>query len=244
MWALTVDQRRSRDGRDLVPEALTVLGRAVAHPVLPFERTVGDEVQALLGSGGDVVAACRALLRDQDWHVGVGVGPVELPLPRSTREARGVAFIRAREAVEEAKTLSPSVRVLGSRGGAPGTGRSADAVADADAVLRLLASLWMRRTRAGWEAVDAVEATRGTDGAHLPLREVAEDLGITPQALSQRLRAASWQVEAEALPLAGRMLDLADVEAGGGMTGVAGGAPGVDPGVDPGRTVAGEGRAR
>ncbi|MGO3797334.1 MAG: hypothetical protein ACTJGR_09480 [Pauljensenia sp.] len=204
MFAITVDQRRSRNRQDLVPDALRALGLAVAAPVLPFERTVGDEIQALLGRGGDVVAACRCLLRAQDWHVGIGVGPVELPLPASTREARGEAFIHAREAVEEAKSLTPSLRVLGGN-------RTVSQVRDADVVLRLLASVWSRRTDAGWDAVDAVEATRDEGGTHLPLRDVAQRLAITPQALSQRLQTASWQLEVEALPLAARLLDRADV---------------------------------
>ncbi|WP_074015394.1 hypothetical protein [Actinomyces polynesiensis] len=208
MFAITVDQRRSRHGRDLVPEALRALGRAVPGPVLPFERTVGDEIQALLATGSDVVEACRCLLRNQDWHVGIGIGPVELPLPGSTREARGEAFIEAREAVEEAKSLTPSLRVLGA-------GTTPDRVGDADVVLRLLASVWTRRTAAGWDAVDAVEATRDEDGPRLPLREVAARLDITQQALSQRLRTASWQLEVEALPLAARLLDGAGTGAGG-----------------------------
>lgn len=208
MFAITVDQRRSRAGRDLVPDALGALGRAVTEPVLPFERTVGDEIQALLGRGGDVVAACRCLLRNQDWHVGIGVGPVELPLPASTREARGAAFIHAREAVEEAKSLTPSLRVSGGN-------RSVGAARDADVVLRLLASVWIRRTAAGWDAVDAVEATRDEGGTHLPLRDVAQRLAITPQALSQRLQTASWQLEVEALPLAARLLDVAGARMAG-----------------------------
>lgn len=208
MFAMTVDQRRSRDGRDLVPDALGALGRAVPEPVLPFERTVGDEIQALLGRGEDVVAACRRLLRDQEWHVGIGVGPVELPLPASTREARGEAFIRAREAVEEAKSLTPSLRVLGGN-------RSDEGARDADVVLRLLASMWTRRTAAGWDAVDAVEATRDEGGTHQPLRDVAQRLAITPQALSQRLQTASWQLEVEALPLAARLLDVAGARMAG-----------------------------
>ena len=46
MFALTIDQHRSRTGEDLVPALLD--GLAPVPTVLPFERTVGDEVQGLL----------------------------------------------------------------------------------------------------------------------------------------------------------------------------------------------------
>lgn len=48
MYVVTADQRDSRSGPDLVPTALADLA-TVRHgaPIRPFERTVGDEIQAL-----------------------------------------------------------------------------------------------------------------------------------------------------------------------------------------------------
>ena len=43
---LTVDQRASRTGPDLVPATLDAL--AQHRSVLPFERTVGDELQGAI----------------------------------------------------------------------------------------------------------------------------------------------------------------------------------------------------
>jgi hypothetical protein len=43
--------------------------------------------------------------RERTWSVGIGVGPVEEPLPASTRSGRGIAFTRARRAVEQSLTL-------------------------------------------------------------------------------------------------------------------------------------------
>ncbi|MFZ0157624.1 MAG: hypothetical protein WAL50_01230, partial [Kineosporiaceae bacterium] len=71
--------------------------------LLRFERTAGDEFQGLLDDEVSVVGVILDLVREGSWHIGVGVGPVEEPLPRSTRAARGTAFERAREAVEAAK---------------------------------------------------------------------------------------------------------------------------------------------
>ena len=42
------------------------------------------------------------LLRAGGWSIGVGAGPVQTPLPASTRAATGPAFLSARRAVEAA----------------------------------------------------------------------------------------------------------------------------------------------
>ena len=74
------------------------------------------------------------------------------------------------------------------------------------AYFRLLATLWQTRTEAGWEAIDAMDAS----ASELTMSEVAPRMGITRQALSQRLQAAEWKVEREAIPLLERLLEEAD----------------------------------
>lgn len=212
MFALTADQTRSRTGTDRVPHMLTRLREGLDGPVLAFERTVGDEIQGLLATGAQVVTACRLLACSGQWHVGIGAGSVERPLPRSTREARGQAFVLAREAVEAAKTRSPSLQLLGPGGGD----------VEADAVLRLLAALWDRRSAAGWSAVEAVEAARHAAEDQVPLSRVAATLGITHQALSQRLRTAGWALETDALPVAARLADAADPDRASASVGTVG----------------------
>src|SRR5262245_55945206 len=96
MFVLTVDQRHSRRSPDRVPAALAALARD-HHPVRAFERTVGDEFQGVLDDPAEVVSVVLALVRDGDWYVGIGAGCVEEPMPASTREARGPAFVMARE---------------------------------------------------------------------------------------------------------------------------------------------------
>lgn len=203
MFVLTVDQQGSRRVGDRVEPLLEDLrvrapqGRAGV--VRGFERTVGDEVQGVLDDAEHVVDLVLHLLRTGGWSVGIGVGPVDEPLPRSTRAGSGPAFVHARAAVERAKTRTRPVP-LAVEGSAPGR------AADAEAVLTLLGALAMRRSPAGWAVVDAltVPGAAGTQEA------VAARLGITQQAVSQRLRAAMWAEEMAARPVAARLLREGD----------------------------------
>ena len=104
IWAaLTADQRHSRRSPDQVPDALARLEALSDRFVLGFERTAGDEIQGLTDKPEAVVDAVLTLSRSPDWHVGIGLGTVDLPLPGSTREARGPAYLAARTAVEQAE---------------------------------------------------------------------------------------------------------------------------------------------
>ena len=207
MLVLTVDQKASTTRGDRVPQVLELL-RALTDGrdgiVLPFERTVGDEVQALLSAddAGSALAVdiTLTLLRDGEWWVGIGAGPVDEPLPDVSRAASGPAFVRARAAVERAKSRRSAapVAVVG-----PDDGPGARSAADAEAVLRLLGALAARRSDAGWEAIDSLTA-RGDGSA--PQRAAAQALGVSEQAVSQRLRTALWAEEEAVRPLVGRLL--------------------------------------
>lgn len=191
MFVLTIDQRGSRRGTDRVPELLDAL--ASTPTVRGFERTVGDEVQGVLDDPDVVVDTALRVLRDGGWSVGIGAGGVVEPLPRSPREGAGDAFVLAREAVEAAKSRQRAVP-LAVRGADPA------AAADADAVLVLLGAVAARRTPAGWAAVDEARAADGGQDA------VARALGVTQQAVSQRLRTALWAEEQAVRPVAARLL--------------------------------------
>ena len=93
---MTVDQRRSRRDIDRVEDLLSDLDYALLRP---FERTAGDEVQAVTDKPDVVVDVALDLLARGHWSVGIGIGPVQRPLPASTRAGRGPAFEAAREAV-------------------------------------------------------------------------------------------------------------------------------------------------
>jgi hypothetical protein len=205
MFVLTVDQRNSRRGSDRVEE---LLGWLATQPgvLRGFERTAGDEVQGVMDDPAAVVDVVLALVRRDEWSVGVGAGPVREPLPASTRAGSGPAFELARKAVDHAKSSPQRLAVR-----APDR---AQAVA-AQAALDLLANVVQRRTDPGWEAVDLISA--GTTQT-----EVAEQLGITKQAVSQRLRAATWAPEVAGRDLAAQLLTAADSVPEGPPTEIAG----------------------
>lgn len=200
-WVLTADQVGSRRGPDLVPGALSAL--AALPSERGFERTAGDEIQGVLSTGADVVGALRALVRQDGWRVGVGGGVVERPLPASTRAGRGPAFVAAREALGASRRAPSRVAVrlagVASGGGAVG-GDPYRPGEDAETLLWLLADLWRRRSREGWEVVDLF--TDGRSG-----QEAARALAITPSAVSQRAAAARWVESGRAEQLAARLLD-------------------------------------
>ncbi|TDE08382.1 hypothetical protein [Jiangella asiatica] len=191
-YVLTVDQRGSRRSRDLVEDALSTLKQLVHEPLLPFERTAGDEFQGVLAQANAVVDAALLLVRLDAWSIGIGAGPVDEPLPASTRSARGPAFVSARAALDAAKQRPQHLAVVGTN----------DRGRDADAVLTLLAAVISRRSPAGWAAVDLVEAGH-TFG------EAAGILGISRQAVGQRLAVALWQQERDTRPVTTRLLDEA-----------------------------------
>jgi hypothetical protein len=191
-YVLTVDQRASRRGPDRVADVLPRLNEAVPT-VLAFERTAGDEFQGVLAEADDVVDAVLELVRLGGWSIGVGAGPVQSPLPASTRAGSGPAFLSARRAVDAAKQRPARLAV---RGAVP-----ADA-GDAQAVLSALAVVVQRRSEQAWEAITLVSGGRTQ-------AEAAATLGITRQAVGQRLAAGLWDLERDLRPTAARLLTRA-----------------------------------
>ena len=171
MLVLTIDQRSSRRGPDLVPEAIAAL--ATVPMLRPFERTAGDEFQGLLDRAESLADVLEPLLRTDGWNLGVGLGEVEQPLPAHARAGRGPAYVYAREAVTAAKSSPWHLRVAGD-----------DALArHLESALWLWAAVLGRRTPKGWEVADLLERDLTYD-------EAARKLGISQSAVSQRARAA------------------------------------------------------
>lgn len=196
MLAVTADQRDSRHDVDRIEDLIDRIdgGRSFTSLVRPFERTAGDEIQGLFRGADDTVRFVLDLIRDGHWNVGVGLGAVNEPIPSSVRAASGPALVHARDAVIRAKSSPRQVAVTGPD----------DALAgDAEALLALLAATVQRRTQPGWEVVDLV-------AAGMTQQEAAKILGISAQAVSQRLQAALWRDEERARPVAGRLLREAD----------------------------------
>ncbi len=202
-WVVNIDQRRSRRQPDRVPGALA-LANALPGVVLGFERTAGDELQGLVRQGATLVALVEGLARldasdglgEPGWRIGVGVGGVENVTSGGTREARGPAYLLGRDAVESAAT-APGHVVIRSAVGDPA------AFELAEAALIMLRTVLSRRSRPGWEVVDAVNA--GESQA-----EVAVRLRISESAVSQRLARAAWRESVRGAALATGLLGRAD----------------------------------
>ena len=201
---VTADQRRSRSNPDRVPEALAEL--TVYDTALGFERTAGDEIQGLLDQPTDVIGVVETLTRLGDWRIGIGIGPVETPLPSSTREARGPAYVAARVAIGEAHR-APSglaLRLAGEMegGGSVGALPYRDLLllaTDTEAALWMLRALWQRRTEEGWEIVQVLSRVHTNASA-------AALLDISPSAVSQRLSRSYLAETDRGSALAGRLL--------------------------------------
>lgn len=196
MFVITADQVDSRSSADLVAAAIESLNNGSVHTVLDADRTAGDELQVLIAHAHDALSVVLQLTRTGLWSVGCGVGDVSSPLPRNIREATGGAFIAARRAVDRAKK-QPTRFALDTE---PAT----QSASDAESLIDMLLALRARRSLEGWEVHDLMDGTRLTQS------EAAGKLGISPQAVSLRARAAELRTEQAALPSLERILEQLD----------------------------------
>lgn len=196
VFVLTLDQRFSRRQEDRVKALLRALNARGERGgvLLRFERTAGDEAQGVVATPEALRDIVLSLVRDDGWHIGVGIGDVHRPLPTSTREGRGPAFVRAREAVNRAKTAPHRLSVVGA---------DDYRATHVETVLWLLAAIVARRSTRGWEVADML-AQGMTRGA------VAEALGISASAVSQRVQAAGVVEESRGRELLAALLAEAD----------------------------------
>lgn len=174
MIVLTIDQRRSRSSDDKV-EALVKQANATVPVVRPFQRTAGDEIQAVMDDASEAIRLAVMMAASGDWSVGIGFGQVETPLPAETRAGRGPAFEFARVAVERAKNTNAHLAVHGPTNEATRL----------EAELQLTAAVVSKRRATAWEA-----GTLADEG--MTQQQIAARLGITQQAVSSRLSAALW----------------------------------------------------
>ncbi len=203
MFVITADQRGSTRRGNRVDHVLDLLTPWLAarndDVALPPERTAGDEFQLLLTSAEAAVDLALELMRHEEWSVGVGAGAVDLPLQPSVRANGGPAFVHARAAVERARSKSEPVPVVAE-------GDVDKAAERATAMLQLLGEVVRRRTVAGWEVADLLRSG-------LSQHDAAAALGITDQAVSQRVRSAMLDQERKARPIAVSLLEAAAVPA-------------------------------
>lgn len=196
MIVITADQIDSRSTPDAAGGTLEQLNSDSSLRLLrPADRTAGDEIQMLTDSGPDALAIILRLTRSKRWSVGCGLGGVREPLPASVRESSGDAFVAARAAVDRSKKR-PTRFALGSVPDAASGG-------DVEAILDLLLVIRDRRSPEGWELHDLL-------ATGLTQADAAARLGITPQAVSKRARAAELRAEEAALDPLARLLARAD----------------------------------
>src|SRR5699024_5837812 len=81
--------------------------------------TVGDEVQGVLDDPAAAVEVLRQVLAENNWHTGIGIGPLKAEDRNLQRSADGTSasFALAREAVEAAKKKPGRAQVAVRAGG-------------------------------------------------------------------------------------------------------------------------------
>lgn len=194
MFTLTINQTDSRRDGDRVPQLLKDLRHIPA--CLDFDRSVEDEVQGIVEFPHQAVEAALIALRCGSWFVGIGVGPVNEPLPNQIKDATGHGLIYARRAVDRLRNGKERVPVAVD-------GPFADLAAEAEAVLKLLGHIVHDRSAAEWRVLDLL-----TPGVRGQQKAVAQELGITTQAVSKAVARAQWNEEHAARPAAARLLQL------------------------------------
>ena len=195
MFIITADQIDSRHLDDIAGPTIDLLNARYGERLaLPVDRNAGDEIQALVSEAETALAIITDLTRTGEWSVGCGIGRVRSPLPRNTREASGPGFVAARLAVERAKGMPLRFALAGES--------PTDAPA-AEPLIELLLLIRSRRTTEGWELFDLV-------AGGLTQAAAAQVLGISPQAASQRARAAGIRTELAAIPALAAVLARVD----------------------------------
>jgi hypothetical protein len=194
MFTLTINQRDSRRDGDRVPQLLKDLRHIPAR--LDFDRSVEDEVQGILDAAEQAVDAALIALRSGSWFVGIGVGPINEPLPNQIKDASGHGLVYARRAVDRLRNGNEKVPVAVE-------GPVADLSGESEAVLRLLGHIVQGRTAAEWRVLDLL-----TPGVRGQQKAVAEELCISTQAVSKAVARAQWADEHAARPAAARLLNM------------------------------------
>lgn len=203
MFVITADQIDSRNDRDRATEMIASLTDDFGHAFpLPPDQTSGDEIQLMTPDASVALDVVLALHRSGYWSTGLGIGEVNTPLPDSTRQSSGGAFVAARNAVNRSKRTE--ARFALERAGAhPGPDAAELTGDEVEALVTMLLLLRQRRTSEGWEAVELLRSG-------LSQVKIAATLGISTAAVSQRVKSAQWRVEEAVRPALVRLLQNLD----------------------------------
>lgn len=208
MFVLTLEQREGRgpvaggltdtSASDAVQDVLRTLSHALPVMYRRFARRSEREVQGVVREASHCLVAAKTVLATGGWSVGIGVGDVDLPLDTSPATWHGQAVAASLSAVTRARSRTQRCCVLGESGAAD----------DADAVLVLTTAISDRWSPEAVEAVGLVETG-------MSFSEAAMQLGVTRQAVGQRLAAALWGPHRDAMAATQRLLAAADRNTGG-----------------------------
>lgn len=169
---------------DLVRRSAEAL--ATLEGVREFEVLGVEDICAVIDTAPAVCDVVMALLSDAEWAVGLGIDSsldeqdpaAEAAVRAVATSALGAPGRAARAGVVKVKVVeSPALKTAGNT-----------AAADISATFALLGQVLAKRSIEGRQATSLVR--RG-----LNQNEAAEELGISKQAISQRLQAAGWQAE-------------------------------------------------
>jgi DNA-binding transcriptional LysR family regulator len=183
-----VASRRAGD-RDVLHQRLTALLAEVNEtcaPTTPLRITVGDEFQGTFETVGHALQASLrlriGLMPDHDMRHGVGWGDVHV-LQEDPRVEDGPGWWAARDAIHEVQQAQdhPASRFRST------AYRPAEGADGPDPHL-VAAALVLRDTIVGGLSERSVSVLRGVLSGHTQ-RQIAEELGISPSAVSQRVRA-------------------------------------------------------
>ncbi|HHU66572.1 MarR family transcriptional regulator [Corynebacterium sp.] len=156
-----------------------------------FEILGVEDICAVVDSPAALCDTVMALLSDGSWAIGIGVAPGSTDEARTREEATGALRGSVR-----AGTVKVAITPKGS----------STLESDIAAVFALMGHVLSKRTIEGREATSLVRSG-------LNQNEAAEELGISKQAMSQRLQAAGWQAETAGWGLAVNLLTRANAGA-------------------------------
>ncbi|PMC75808.1 MULTISPECIES: helix-turn-helix domain-containing protein [unclassified Brachybacterium] len=201
MFVLSLSGARGhgRAAADPIPQLLEAL--APLDLTLPAERTAGPEALAATTRAEDALEVILRSLETGSLAIGLGVGPVDAPLPDSVRILAGGAVAAAADAARAARTTSQVPLAVHAA-----DERQATTAAEVQAVLRLIGWMIRTRNRGQWQAVRALRETPEATQSQL-----AERLGVTQQTISRAVKTSGWREESAAHPLAVHLLSMIDL---------------------------------
>ena len=197
-----VESRRTGDRQALHDTVTMVLASVNAdHPVLdPVVITLGDEFQGVYATLGDALTAAfhiRAGLRPHDVRFGLGRGDIQaLDSERGIHD--GPAYWAARDAIVEAERLAGKAALRGTRTAYRSPEGEPALVTAVNAALTALDHILGSLSPVSWRILGG--RLEGLTQQNIAARE-----GITPSAVSQRVRSDGIGVAMETMRMLGEL---------------------------------------